>query len=56
MISDDLRDDLAAAERAFETTPEIIEDGLGVDDPSFREFHRASRRRRCVRPGLRAVW
>lgn len=43
MISNDLRDDLAAAECAFDKPPETIEDGLDVGDPELVQLRRACR-------------
>ena len=43
MVNDELRADLDAAERAFETTPDVIEDGLDVDDPELVQLRRACR-------------
>lgn len=43
MVSDDVRDDLAAAERTFEETPTTIEEGLNVDDPELIQLRRACR-------------
>ncbi len=43
MVSNDIRDDLAAAERTFEESPVTIEDGLDVDDPELVQLRRACR-------------
>ena len=43
MVTDDIRDDLAAAERTFEESPVTIEDGLDVDDPELVQLRRACR-------------
>lgn len=43
MVTDDIRTELDAAERAFETTPDVIEEGLDVDDPELVQLRRACR-------------
>ncbi|WP_247730991.1 hypothetical protein [Halovivax limisalsi] len=43
MVSDDIRDDLAAAERTFEESPVTIEAGLDVTDPELVQLRRACR-------------
>lgn len=43
MVNDDIRDDLAAAERTFEESPVTIEDGLDVGDPELVQLRRACR-------------
>lgn len=43
MVNDDLRDDLAAAERTFEASPVTIEDGLDVDEAELVQLRRACR-------------
>ena len=43
MVSNDIRDDLAAAEGTFEESPVTIEDGLDVDDPELVQLRRACR-------------
>lgn len=43
MVNDDIRDDLAAAERTFEASPVTIEDGLDVDEPELVQLRRACR-------------
>lgn len=42
-MNDDIRDDLAAAERTFEESPVTIEEGLDVDDPELIQLRRACR-------------
>ncbi len=43
MVNDDIRDDLADAERTFEESPVTIEDGLDVDEPELVQLRRACR-------------
>lgn len=43
MVNDDIRDDLAAAERTFEVSPDTVEEGLDVDDPKLVQLRRACR-------------
>ncbi len=38
MVNEEIRDDLAAAERTFEDSPVTIEEGLNVDDPEWSNF------------------
>lgn len=43
MVNNDIRDDLAAAERTFEESPVTIEEGLDVDKPELIQLRRACR-------------
>jgi len=43
MVNDDIRNDLAAAERTFEESPVTIEDGLDVDEPELVQLRRECR-------------
>ena len=43
MESEEIRDDLEAAERTFERQPGTIETGLDVDDPELVQLRRACR-------------
>ena len=43
MVNEAVRDDLAAAERSFEVSPEAVEEGLDVDDPALVQLRRACR-------------
>lgn len=43
MMGDDFRENLAAAERTFEKSPDTIEDGLDVDGPALIQLRRACR-------------
>lgn len=43
MPSDDARDALVAAQRAFERSPDTVETGLDVDEPELVQLRRACR-------------